>query len=214
MMSMKKHGAILLNGFVVVAPVLITLYVVYNVLAGLDALVRRGLPPVWADAFPGIGVVVAVAAIYVVGLLARSWLFGWLIGAGERIVDRIPLVKSLYSAIRDLLQFLGGAKEEDRGRPALVKSPDGKLMVLGLITQEQPETFLPGTQDRVAVYLPMSYQIGGYTVFVPREAVQEIEGLSVEDLMKLTLTTGVGAAKPEASGVGAAKPEARPAPAE
>jgi len=210
-MSMKKHGTILLNGFVVVAPVLITVYVVVAALLGLDRLVRAALKPIWLGPLtklserlgwegplPGIGIIVGVAAIYAIGLLARSWLFGGLIRLGEKIVDRIPLVKSVYSAVRDLLQFLGGGKEEERGKPAIVASEDGKVQLLGLITQEQPEKFLPGAEGRVAVYLPMSYQLGGYTVFMNRDAVQEIEGLTVEDLLKLSLTAGVGGGKPDA----------------
>ena len=67
-------------------------------------------------------------------------------------------------------------------------------MLLGLITQEQPGKFLPDDRDRIAVYLPMSYQIGGYTLFLPRDRVQEMPDMSVEDLMKLTLTAGIGTA--------------------
>jgi uncharacterized membrane protein len=131
-----------------------------------------------------------------IGLLAKSWLFGWLINLGEQMVERIPLVKSLYSAVRDLLQFLGGTREESRGRPAVLKSADGEIVLLGLITQTKPQKFLPDDEERIAVYLPMSYQIGGFTFYVPPDRVQEIEGITVEDLLKLSMTAGVGAAKP------------------
>ncbi|MHC4591146.1 MAG: DUF502 domain-containing protein [Planctomycetota bacterium] len=195
-MGLRKHGAILLEGFVIVAPIILTVYVVGASIWWLDRTARLGLTKLgWEEPLPGFGVLVGLAAIYAVGLLAHSWLLGGVIGLGERLVERIPLVKSLYSAVRDLLQFLGGTKAESRGKPAIVKLEDGKVVMLGLITQEQPQQFLPGDGQRVAVYLPMSYQIGGYTVFVPRSAVEEIEGLSVEDLMKLTLTAGVGSAK-------------------
>ncbi|MHC5033523.1 MAG: DUF502 domain-containing protein [Planctomycetota bacterium] len=208
-MGLRKHGAILLEGFIIVAPIILTLYVVGASIWWLDRTARLGLTKLgWEEPLPGFGVLVGLAAIYAVGLLARSWLFGGIIGLGERLVERIPLVKSLYSAVRDLLQFLGGTKEEGRGKPAVVRSEDGKVLMLGLITQEQPEQFLPGDEDRVAVYLPMSYQLGGYTVFVPHSAVEEIEGLSVEDLMKLTLTAGVGSKKgAEAQGGKGGAPE-------
>jgi len=193
-MSLKKHFAIMLNGLVVVAPLLITAYVVVAALLGLDRLVRRGLGAVWENPSPGIGIVVGVAGIYLIGLLARSWMFRWAVGLGEKMVGKIPLIKSLYSAVRDLFQFLGGPDKKSRGRPAVVKSEDGRVLLLGIITQESPPKFSPDdAEDRVAVYLPMSYQIGGYTVFVPRRAVEVIEGLSVEEVMKLTLTAGVGA---------------------
>lgn len=212
-MSLKRHGAIMFNGFAVIAPVIITIYVVWKTLAGLEAVVRAGLQELrWENPPPGIGIVIGIGAVYAVGLLARMWIFAALIGLGERLIERIPLVKSLYSAIRDLLQFLGGTKEEGRGKPAILRSADGKVELLGIITQEQPGRFLPGQEGKVAVYLPMSYQLGGYTVFVPREAVEEIPDLTVEDLMKLTLTAGVGAANvsPKA---GPESPDAPPPPA-
>jgi len=192
-MRLKKHSAILLNGFVIAAPTIVTVYVVWRTLWWLDTTVRSGLVKLhWQHPYPGLGIVVGLGAIYAVGLLARMWIFDGLIRMGERLIERIPLVKSLYSAVRDLLQFLGGTKEESRGKSAVLRSEDGKTELLGIITQEQPEKFLPGQAGKVAVYLPMSYQIGGFTVFVPRETVEEIPDLSVEDLMKLTLTAGVG----------------------
>jgi uncharacterized membrane protein len=206
-MRLKSAGTTFLNGLVIVAPVLITVYVVGAALWGLDRLVRGGLAridiwPDWltvgpqGDPIPGIGIVVGVVGIYMVGLLARSWLFGKLISIGESIVERIPLVKSLYSAVRDLLQFLGGTKAESRGQPAAIRDRDGTVLMLGLITQKRPQKFLPTDGERIAVYLPMSYQLGGYTVYVPPDRVEPMEGVSVEELMKLALTAGVGAAQP------------------
>ena len=193
-MDLRKHGAIMLNGFVVVAPILITVYVAATALWGLDKLVRSGLVRIgWAEPYPGLGIVVGVAAIYLVGLLTKVWLFSAIVGLGERIVERIPLVKSLYSALHDLLQFLGGEDKADRGKPALIRSEDGSPLAMGLITHERPAAFCPQVGDRVAVYLPMSYQIGGYTLFLPREQVEELTDMTVEDLMKLTLTAGMGA---------------------
>lgn len=205
-MSLKKHGKVMLNGVVVIAPVLITVYVVVAAILWLDGTVRQGLDAVLHRSFPGLGVVVGVGAIYLIGLLARSWLFGWAIGLGEGMVERIPLVKSLYSALRDMMQFLGGTEAESRGKPAVVQFEEGKLSLLGLITQEQTGGLVPGDGDRVAVYLPMSYQLGGYTVYVPRAAVKELEQMSVEDLLKLSLTAGVGAGKPEQQAQEAAPP--------
>ena len=192
-MSVKQHGKVFLNGVIVVAPVIVTVYVVVSAAIWLGttvaALLRRAG---WAEPLPGLGIVIALAAIYVVGLLARTWLLRWPLRLAEAIVDRIPLVKSLYSSVRDLLQFLGGTKEESRGKPCVVRSPDGRLVMLGIITQQQPGSFLPADQERVAVYLPMSYQLGGYTAYLPADWVEELEGTSVEELMKLCLTAGVG----------------------
>ena len=141
-----------------------------------------------------IGIVVGVIAIYAVGLLARSWLFRWPLRIAEAVVERIPLVKSLYSALRDLLQFLGGQEAASRGKPCVWKASGGRTQLLGLITQEEPQKFLPDDeQGRIAVYLPMSYQLGGFTFYVPPDEVEEVKGMTVEELLKLALTAGIGA---------------------
>jgi len=198
-MNLRRHGTILFQGFAVVAPLLITGYVVVKMLSWLDGTVRSGLEHIGRRPYPGLGVVFGLCVIYLVGLLARHWAFRTGIRWGERVVARIPLVKSLYSALRDLLQFMGGARETGGVRPAMLRSQDGSVALLGLITQEQPGKFLPDAQGKVAMYLPMSYQLGGFTVYVPRGAVQELEGLSAEELLKLCLTAGVGAPRAEAS---------------
>jgi uncharacterized membrane protein len=195
-MRLKKHGKVFLNGIIVVAPAIITIWIVCQGVLWLDDNIRNLLQALgWEDPVRGIGVAIGVGGIYVVGLLARTWLLRWPVQLAESVVERIPLVKSLYSAIKDLLQFLGGAEAGSRGKPCMVNSEDGRTAMLGLITQEQPEAALAGEGDRVAVYMPMSYQIGGYTLYLPRDAVTELEDKSVEDLMKLCMTAGIGAAE-------------------
>jgi uncharacterized membrane protein len=140
-------------------------------------------------------VVLAIAVLFLTGMLARVWLFRKLVALGESIIDRIPLIKSLYGAMKDLLQFLGGLDETSRGVPVRIELFDGRVHMMGLLTQRQPESFMgESSKGRVAVYLPMSYQIGGFTVFVERERIEEIEGMTVEDVMKLSMTAGVGSA--------------------
>lgn len=198
-MNLRKHTAILLNGFVIVAPVLVTIYVVVWVVGKLDTLVLEKLlgAPAWA--FHGLGVLLAIVAIYMVGLGAKVWLFDKAIRMGESVVARIPLVKSIYGAIRDMLQLFGG---EDRaaGRPVTVTLDNGQMKLLGMVTQDSTGHILHDDEDRVAVYLPMSYQLGGYTAFVPREAVTPLEHMTVEDLLKLALTGGAGDATTPAQG--------------
>lgn len=180
-----------LQGLVVVAPAIITVYVCGQAIIWLDGTIRSAIQATGFD-IPGVGVFVAFAGIYLTGLLTRHWFFRGIVSLGESIVERIPLVKSLYSAIKDLLQFLSGTDARTRGRPARVHLLDGRVHMLGLITQRQPETFM-GDKDkgRTAVYLPMSYQIGGFTVYVPSDQIEELPDLSVEDVLKLSMTAGV-----------------------
>lgn len=189
---MKSLFKTFVQGLVVVAPAVITLYVCVHSVTWLDDTIRSAIKPTGIDV-PGIGVFVTFAGIYIVGLLTKNWIFRSLVRLGESVVERIPLVKSMYSAIRDLLQFLGGTDEEKKGRPARISLADGKVDMLGIVTQKSPETFMgPDEEGRVAVYLPMSYQIGGFTVFMPEDMVEEISDLTVEDVLKLSMTAGVG----------------------
>jgi len=200
-MQLKKHGKIFLNGLVIIVPLAITIAVMVGAVRWLDSTMQSVFEAIFHFYIPGLGFVAALATIYVVGLLARSWLLTWPIRLAEAIVDRIPLVKSLYSAVRDLMQFLSGGDAGSRGKPCMVRYGDDEARLLGLITTETPQRFLPDDgQDRIAVYLPMSYQIGGFTVYIPRERVQTVEGMSVEELLKLCLTAGVGTRTSTSSG--------------
>jgi len=190
---MGKQFKIFVQGLIITAPAILTLYVCISAVLWLDASMQAGLLKIGLPKIPGLGVVIALAAIYMVGLLARTWLFQQLIHLAESLLGRIPLIKSLYSAVKDMLQFFGGGDVESRGVPARVDMENGRFHLLGLVTQKNPEKFMGEREKgRVAVYLPMSYQIGGFTVFVNPDQIEEIHEMTVEDVLKLTLTAGVG----------------------
>jgi len=207
-MALREHGKVFLNGVVVIVPVVFTLYVVVMSLLWFDRTMRTAVEYVFnREVFSGLGIVLGLAGIYVVGLLTRMWMFSWVIRLGEAIVERIPLVKSLYSAVKDILQFFGGTSEHTRGKAARVKLDEKGTELIGIITSETPTGYpQEDERKRVAVYLPMSYQLGGFTVYVPRGSVEEIEGMSVETALKLVMTAGVGRQE-GAAGTGGAERE-------
>ncbi len=198
---MSKHFKVFVQGLVIVSPLLLTIYVTVKFATWLYTSVGTGLAKMLrvedTEALPLLmpilGILALIGVIYMIGVMARLWLFQKLLGYGEALLDRIPLVKSLYSSVRDLLQFLSGTDTESKGVPARIRLMGDKVHLLGLITQKHPETVMgEGERGRVAVYLPMSYQIGGFTLFIDPEDVEELEGMSVEDVLKLSMTAGVG----------------------
>jgi len=192
-MGSRKHISIFLQGIAVVVPIGITIYVCAYAMWWLDKMGRRFLKQVVDFDAPGIGVVVGLAAIYLIGLFTRSLLFRKVGRLGEAVVERIPLVKSLYGALRDMMKFVGGGQPSERGVPARLTLSDGEVHMLGIVTQKQPQDHMgEGEAGRVAVYLPMSLQVGGFTVFVPPENIEYLEDMSVETAMKLSMTAGVG----------------------
>lgn len=189
----KKFLSTLLQGVAVVVPVGVTIYVCVYAMWWLDETVRSLLERVVHVEVPVVGFVVGLGTIYVIGLLTRSLLLRKVGRLGEALVERIPLVKSLYGALKDMMMFVGGGDPTSRGVPARLHLMDGKVHMLGIVTQKKPEEqFGREEKGRVAVYLPMSLQIGGFTVFIPEEKVEYMEDMSVETAMRLAMTAGMG----------------------
>ena len=140
--------------------------------------------------FPGLGLLVGIVCVFGMGIIYNAWLTRWLYHWAERIMKRIPIVKTLYNSIQDLMSFFDKKQAAKYGQVVLFRWQG--LELLGLMTREDFEELpadiaAPGT---VAVYLPMSYQIGGYTVHVPREEVRPID-IPVERAMRYILTAGM-----------------------
>jgi uncharacterized membrane protein len=115
---------------------------------------------------------------------------------GEQLVERIPLVKALYGSVRDLMGFFSNSDEETTRQAVMVTVGNTPLRLIGFITREDFSD-LPvgiGGDDDVAVYLPMSYQIGGFTTMVPRSAVRLVD-MSIEQAMRFAVTAGMSKVK-------------------
>lgn len=188
---MKFLGAAFLRGLAIVLPVLLTVYLVYFTAVSLEYLagnfLKWMLPP--KHYLPGVGLLLALVAITLLGMIIQLPGLNVLVNLSDALFSRIPLVKSVYTTIKDLVGFVAEARQsEETGRPVLVKLTD-EMEVVGLVTDSQSS--LGGDEaDRVLVYLPMSYQIGGYTISVARHKVTPLD-MSVEDALRFVVTAGV-----------------------
>jgi uncharacterized membrane protein len=142
-----------------------------------------------ATYFPGLGMIAGLVVVFVVGLLMKAILIRQIFSFGEKILYQLPLIKTVYRAMRDLFDFFT-PKEEGLGEVVAV-TYNGTEMI-GFVTQTDqkklPESFRG--QDKVLVYLPMSYMIGGFTVFISREHVRPVN-MSMEEAMRFALTAGI-----------------------
>jgi uncharacterized membrane protein len=188
---MKKLGNILLKGLVTILPIGLTVYFVYWLGVTTETLLSKPIKWVIEDEayWPGMGLVVGFLILFLVGLAVNAFLIRRLLGLGENLVLRVPVVKTVYSAIRDMTRLVNTDKKKgDLDRVVTIDTALGKL--IGFVTQEHANTLgIGGSDDLIAVYLPMSYQIGGYTVYVPRSQVTETD-LPVEQAMRIVLTGG------------------------
>ncbi len=188
----SRFNRILLKGLVTILPIGLTAYVIYWLGVSAEALLSRPLKWVVDDVnyWPGMGLLLGFMLLFTVGLAVNAFLVNKLLSYGESLVMRVPVVKTVYGAIRDLTRLVNtGTSKRDLER--VVTVPFGPGRVIGFVTQEHAVSLgIGGGADLVAVYLPMSYQIGGYTVYLPRSDIEQTE-LSVEQAMRIVLTGGV-----------------------
>ncbi|HEX6267767.1 MAG TPA: DUF502 domain-containing protein [Burkholderiales bacterium] len=194
---LKTVGKIFLTGLLTVLPIIVTVYFTVWMLTVLERFFGKQVLFVIPDEWyrTGMGLLVAVVAVFAVGLLMHGYVFRRLFGWLEWLMLEIPLVRSVYTAMRDLLGMF--AEHKDEAMQVVAISLPGNMRVLGFVTRTDFSDAPPGTAgpDEVAVYLPMSYQLGGYTVFVPKSAITPID-MSREDAMKFILTAGLKNASP------------------
>jgi uncharacterized membrane protein len=191
---MNALGKLFLKGLAVVIPVALTLAILWWLARGaeriLGGLLIWFLPEGWY--IPGMGVVSAVAMTILIGLLTHVIVFQKLFAIGDAILHRLPLVKTIYSALKDFIGYLSPDSKVAMSKVVLVKIPGQDFEQVGFVTREDFSR-LPmelSVDEPIAVYLPMSYQIGGYTLFLPRSCLTPVD-MSFEDGMKLVLTGAV-----------------------
>jgi len=191
---LKHFTTTFLRGLATILPIALTVYILYWLGATAENILGRPLKGLLGGTLyhPGLGIAVGVLLVFLVGLAMELYVARKLWAALERLVQRVPVVKTLYGAIKDFADFISSSsKGRAMGQVVRVKiAPD--MHLLGFVTRED-FTGLPAgvaADDTVAVYLPMSYQIGGYTVLLPKTLVQPVE-MSVEDALRFTVTAGM-----------------------
>ncbi|HEY0940599.1 MAG TPA: DUF502 domain-containing protein [Steroidobacter sp.] len=191
--TMRRLWNTFLKGLAAVLPVALTVYVVFWLAKTAESVLGGPLRALLPEDhyWPGLGLVAAFALILLMGVLVDVYVVRRLFRYGESILARIPIVKTIFGAFKDFSRFLpAGGKGRDLKRVVLWRF--GTAQLVGFVTEEQvnPKLFGGDDVDLVAVYFPMSYQIGGYTLYLHKDELRETE-LSVEEAMRLVLIGGV-----------------------
>lgn len=161
---MKRLTRFFFEGLLVTIPLVATIYVIYIVFTRIDNIFRFRIP--------GMGFLVTILTITVIGFISSNFITRKLVGLVETIFVRLPLVKMIYTSVKDLISAFVGDKKSFN-KPVLVAlSPDGNIQAMGFITRDNLENI--GLVDRVAVYLPQSYNFAGNLIVVPRELVTPV----------------------------------------
>lgn len=182
----------LLKGALIVVPIAATFWLLWSSFVWLNNLGLKALAMIKLDflIFPGSGLIIMLAMLFLMGLLARISVVNWLYAKVEKAMLRFPLVKTLYGGIKDLAGMFDNKKDQSQQTVLVKVDPLG--LAVGFITNDQLPSNLQVCFDEphVAVYFPMSYNVGGYTAFVPKSRTKSVDW-SFEEAMRFALTAGV-----------------------
>jgi uncharacterized membrane protein len=172
------------SGTLFIVPLLATAYFIYISFSWLDD--QLPLP------YPGLGFVIIFSVITLIGYLSTNYLFKTLGRWFDAGMNRIPLVKIIYSTVKDLLGAVVGDKRKFN-RPVLVRiNKENDLHQIGFVTQSDLSEL--GIDEMVVVYFPHAYAISGYHYFVPKENIKPL-GVSGPTAMKFIVSGGVSGLK-------------------
>ena len=179
------------KGLATIIPITLTLLIVFWLAGlaenGVGRMLQYLMPQDWY--VRGMGLVGGILIVILIGLLSQVYLFRKLIDFGEGILDRMPLVKSVFRATKDFVDYFSADNKREFNQVVRLRHPSG-YSLLGFVTREDLTNLPFGEPGEVAVYLPLSYQVAGYTLFVPKDWCEPVD-MPFEDAVRLILTAAM-----------------------
>jgi uncharacterized membrane protein len=179
-MGAKRLIRYFLNGCLVTAPLGLTVYIVLKVLGAIDSLLPFKIP--------GLGLVATLALITLVGVLTSNVVGKSMVDLTESLLQRLPLVKLVYTSIKDLVSAFVGDKRRFDVPVAVSPFPGVDAKLLGFVTRDNLVRL--GLPDHIAVYLPQSYNFAGCLMLFPRDKVEVLD-LPASEVMTFIVSGGV-----------------------
>lgn len=194
---MKYINQLFLKGLIVILPVILSIYLLYSILTGAEGFFGGLIKGITGDQFyiPGLGILLTILLILFIGFLVSNFLTGKIIDYFTRQFEKIPFVKIIYGPLRDLMSLFSTEDTKDKMQKVVFVKLDGTpFEVIGLVTREEFSDLDSSaiSQDKVVVYIPMSYMIGGFSAIVDKSAIRETN-IPVEKALKLAITGWVKA---------------------
>lgn len=180
------------RGVAVLVPVVITAWVLNILFNAIDGIISPLFDHLLRQHIPGLGVVSMVVLIFIVGALSRNLIARTLFRVFERLISSIPLARTIYSAMKDVINaFQPGRKGKSFREVVMIEYPRPGLSTIGFVTNELTVIDSSSTSDMISVYLPNPPNpTSGFLVLVPRAEAKVLD-MSVEDGLKLVLSGGI-----------------------
>jgi uncharacterized membrane protein len=176
----KKIPGYFFQGLLLIAPVGITVYILWATLSWLDELLQLE--------YPGLGLLIIVSGITLLGFLSSTLLVKPIFNITERLLNTVPLVKLVYSSLKDLFAAFVGDKKTFDKVVKITLNNEAKVSKIGFVTQNELAKL--GLGGLIAVYVPHSYNFSGDMFLVPAELVEPLN-ISPADAMKMVVSGGI-----------------------
>lgn len=204
---MKFLAKLFFRGLAAVLPVALTVAAVWWAVTAGETMLHELLLLLFDDAWvdgavaedgtvtrgwyrPGMGFGLSILLILAIGLLMYSFVARTLYRQLTHMLERIPVVKSVYGMIVDIVRIFGSGEDERPFRHVVLVQIEDSFEQIGFVTRDDFSDMAGIGDGKVAVYLPMSYQLGGFTVIVDQDRVRGID-MTVEDALRFCVTAGV-----------------------
>jgi uncharacterized membrane protein len=185
---LKRLFSYFLQGLLYIAPIGLTVYIIYWAFTVVDGFIQKMLQAMVHFSIPGLGIIAIFFFLTLLGFLGQTLIASPIKKLFARIMERTPIIKVIYSALRDLFSAFTG-KEKKFNKPVLVKvNKVSELEKIGFVT----ETDLSRLQleGKVAVYFPHAYAFSGELFMVPTSNITPID-IPAAEVMKFIVSGGV-----------------------
>lgn len=195
----KKLLRYFVQGLIIIAPIAITIFAVTSLFNFIDSILPNLVYKLFPNAvgtyqdgtprrIPGLGFVVVILVVLLVGYVSSSFIFGRIVDIFDRILEKTPGIKIIYTTVKDFFEAFAGDKKKFN-KPVLVSLHTENVWQLGFVTQNDLAEF--GLHGHVAVYVPFSYSIAGQLFFLPASKVRVVDDISSTEAMKFAISGGV-----------------------
>ncbi|HTP91627.1 MAG TPA: DUF502 domain-containing protein [Xanthobacteraceae bacterium] len=188
-----------LTGLIVAGPVAVTLWLIWWFVTWVDNLVRPFIPTVYRPEtylpvnIPGLGLIIAFTALTLLGFLTANLVGSKLVGFGESLLNRMPIVRPIYRTTKQIFETLFSSSGSSFRRVGLVEFPSPGMWSLVFLTQSPSSDIaahLPAT-EHVSAFMPCTPNpTTGFFFYVPRRDVVDLD-ISVEQAMQLLMSAGI-----------------------
>ena len=185
-----------ITGILILLPLIITGYIVIFAFNLGDGILRNLIQYVAGHRIPGLGFLIMLVIVFLAGLFGQNVVGKKLLMWGEAVLRRIPVVKSIYLASKQVMEVFASDRSGAFQRVVLVEYPRHSLYMFGFLTGEAPVKVKQQVElDLLNVFVPATPPSHGFFIMVPRQDVQMLD-MSVEDGLKLVLSAGIIASSP------------------